>query len=123
MISYNVYVVKNHPCITLNVDTACAIGAAAAGDLTVVDDNVSARADAQSLTAKIRSIQGFKGIKTPMTKHPDGWQPNLTSRYFQEDFMHGLRYIYDTAHKMGVETPTIDRIYKWGEALAQKGRK
>ncbi len=56
-----------------------------------------------------------------MAKHPDGWQPDLTSRYFQEDFMHGLRYIYDTAHKMGVETPTIDHIYKWGEALAKKG--
>lgn len=79
--------------------------------------------DAQSLTAKIRSIQGFKGIRTPMTEYPNGWQPDLTSRYFQEDFMHGLRYIYDTAHKLGVETPTIDRIYKWGEALAQKGKK
>lgn len=70
--------------------------------------------DADSLTKKIRSIKGFKGIKTPMIKGENGWQPDLNSRYFQEDFVCGLRYIYETAHKLGVHVPTIDRVYDWG---------
>ena len=78
--------------------------------------------DAQSLTRKISSIEGFKGIKTPMIETEKGWQPDLSSRYFQEDFLCGLRYIYETAHKLGISTPTIDRVYTWGFKLAQKGR-
>lgn len=74
--------------------------------------------DAQSLTRKINSIQGFKGILTPMIESSKGWQPDLSSRYFQEDFMYGLRYIYETAHKLEVSTPTIDRVYAWGCKLA-----
>lgn len=74
--------------------------------------------DAQSLTKKIRSIQGFNGIKAPMIQTTEGWQPDFSSRYFQEDFMYGLRYIYETARKLGIETATIDRIYRWGKKLA-----
>ncbi len=77
--------------------------------------------DAESLTRKICSIQGFKGIKTPMIQTSKGWQPDFSSRYFQEDFIYGMRYIYETAQKLGVETPTIDRIYKWGEECAKMG--
>lgn len=76
--------------------------------------------DAKSLTKKITSINGFKGIKTPMIQTERGWQPDLKSRYFQEDFMYGLRYIYDIAHKVGIEVPTIDKIYNWGIRLLQK---
>lgn len=78
--------------------------------------------DAQSLTRKICSIEGFKGIKTPMIESDKGWQPDLSSRYFREDFLCGLRYIYETAHKLGIATPTIDRVYNWGCELARKGR-
>lgn len=70
--------------------------------------------DAASLTRKIRSISGFKGIKTPMIESESGWQPDLKSRYFQEDFAYGLRYIYETAHWIGVNVPTVDRVYAWG---------
>lgn len=70
--------------------------------------------DALSLTLKIRSINGFKGIKTPMIMNDMGWQPDLNSRYFQEDFMFGLRYIYQEAHKLGVDVPMIDKVYDWG---------
>ena len=70
--------------------------------------------DAESLTRKIRSINGFKGITTPMISTEKGWQPDLSSRYFREDFMHGLRYIYQEAHRLGVETPMIDKVYSWG---------
>lgn len=70
--------------------------------------------DAESLTRKIRSIGGFKGIKTPMIFTEQGWQPDLNSRYFQEDFMYGLRYIHLEAHRLGVEVPMIDRVFDWG---------
>ena len=70
--------------------------------------------DAASLTHKIRSINSFKGIATPMIPSDKGWQPDLDSRYFQEDFMYGLRYIYQEAHRQGVATPMIDMVYDWG---------
>ncbi|MBR3858653.1 MAG: NAD/NADP octopine/nopaline dehydrogenase family protein [Bacteroidaceae bacterium] len=70
--------------------------------------------DAESLTRKIRSINGFKGITTPMILSEKGWQPDLSSRYFREDFMHGLRYIYQEAHRLGIEVPMINKVYNWG---------
>ena len=74
--------------------------------------------DADSLTKKISSINSFKGIKTPMVKCDKGWQPDLKSRYFQEDFMFGLRYIYETAHRIGVDVPIIKKVYSWGMNLS-----
>lgn len=73
--------------------------------------------DAESLTRKIRSISGFKGIKTPMIFTEQGWQPDLNSRYFQEDFMHGLRYIHQEAHRLGIEVPMTDKVFDWGMKL------
>ena len=71
-------------------------------------------ADAPGLTRKIRSISSFKGIATPMIQTEKGWQPDLTSRYFQEDFLYGLRYIHQEAHRKGVAVPVMDEVYEWG---------
>lgn len=73
--------------------------------------------DAQSLTNKILSIFGNQGFKSPMIEVEGGWIPDLNSRYFQEDFGCCLRFIYETGKSCKVNTPTIDRIYKWGEDL------
>ena len=70
--------------------------------------------NAESLTRKIRTINSFKGITTPMISSEQGWQPDLNSRYFREDFMHGLRYIHQEAHRLGIEVPVIDKVYNWG---------
>ena len=70
--------------------------------------------DAESLTRKIRSINGFKGITTPMIFSEKGWQPDLNSRYFREDFIHGLRYIHQEAHNLGIEVPMMNKVYNWG---------
>lgn len=70
--------------------------------------------DAQSLANKLRSIEGFKNIKAPMIETEKGWQPNINDRYFREDFIYGLRYIYEKAKELKIETPTIDKIYNWG---------
>ena len=70
--------------------------------------------DAPSLTRKIRTISSFKGIATPMIQTEKGWQPDLTSRYFREDFLYGLRYIHQEAHRQGVAVPVMDEVYEWG---------
>ena len=70
--------------------------------------------DAYSLAEKISSIKGFKGILSPMKKTTGGWEADYTSRYFTEDFPHGLRYIKELAEQYSVYTPTINKIYNWG---------
>ena len=76
--------------------------------------------DTNALTRKISSIESFKGILTPMVRREQGWQPDINSRYFQEDFLYGLRYIYETAHRLKIEVPITDKIYNWGEALIRE---
>ena len=49
--------------------------------------------DAPSLTSKLRSIQAFKGILSPMQPVEGGYIPDFASRYFTEDFPYGLRII------------------------------
>lgn len=70
--------------------------------------------DAKSLAAKLSSIQGFKGITSPMKQIDGGWVADFESRYFTEDFPYGLKYIWQLAHEKGVECPNIDRVYEWG---------
>ena len=70
--------------------------------------------DAVSLARKLSSIQGFKGITSPMKEGANGWMPDFASRYFTEDFPYGLRYIWELGHKLGVEIPNIDKVYNWG---------
>lgn len=70
--------------------------------------------DTTSLTNKIKSIQAFQSIESPMKQIANGWIPDFTSRYFTEDFPFGLRYIKDLAEINGVETPFINKVYGWG---------
>ena len=70
--------------------------------------------DAQSLAAKLSSIQGFKGITSPMKQTENGWKPDFASRYFTEDFPYGLKYIWKLAHENGINCPYIDKVYEWG---------
>lgn len=70
--------------------------------------------DAVSLAQKLASIQGFKGIPSPMKQVAGGWVPDFDSRYFTEDFPFGLKYIWQLAHEKGIDCPNIDKVYKWG---------
>lgn len=70
--------------------------------------------DAESLARKLSSIQGFKGITSPMTETSEGWVPDFASRYFTEDFPYGLRYIWELAHQLNIDVPYIDKVYNWG---------
>ncbi|MBQ5912241.1 MAG: NAD/NADP octopine/nopaline dehydrogenase family protein [Bacteroidaceae bacterium] len=70
--------------------------------------------DARSLAQKLSSIQGFKGITSPMKQTAQGWIPNFASRYFTEDFPYGLHFIWQLAKEKGIPTPKIDMVYQWG---------
>ena len=76
--------------------------------------------DAPSLTHKISSIPAFLPIGSPMKEIEGGWVPDFGSRYFTEDFPHGLRYIKDLATQYHLQTPVIDRIYEWGLSKLEK---
>ncbi len=70
--------------------------------------------DAASLTRKIKSIYANKGYGTPMIETKKGWIPDISSRYFQEEFRLSLKYVYDKAHELNVEIPVIDMVFNWG---------
>jgi hypothetical protein len=70
--------------------------------------------DAESLARKLSSIQGFKGITSPMVEIENGWVADFNSRYFTEDFPYGLQFIWRLAHQHGVSVPNIDKVYNWG---------
>lgn len=70
--------------------------------------------DVASLTRKLRSIEAFKGILSPMKETAGGYVPDFQSRYFTEDFPYGLAIVHRLTHEKGVPSPTIDRIYEWG---------
>jgi hypothetical protein len=70
--------------------------------------------DAESLTQKLRSIKAFQGILSPMKAVEDGFVPDVSSRYFTEDFPYGMRFIVETAKQYHAAIPTISKIYQWG---------
>ncbi|MDE6341148.1 MAG: NAD/NADP octopine/nopaline dehydrogenase family protein [Muribaculaceae bacterium] len=76
--------------------------------------------DAVSLAAKLASIKGFKGIRSPMKKDNRGWYPDFSDRYFTEDFGYSLRFIYELTVKYHVDAPYIDKIYQWGKGVIDR---
>jgi len=79
--------------------------------------------DATSLTHKIKSIYANKGYGTPMIETDQGWIPQISSRYFQEEFCLSLKFIYQKAKELCVPIPTIETIFKWGIKMLEYGEK
>ena len=71
----------------------------------------------EAMTAKISSINAFKGLTTPSVKVDGGLIPDLHSRYFTADFSYGLAIIKQIAVFAGVKTPNIDDVLAWYESL------
>lgn len=76
--------------------------------------------DAVSLAQKLRSIEAFKGILSPMKQVEGGYVPDFQSRYFTEDFPYGLAIIHRLAHEKGVPSPSIDMVYDWGTKMLNR---
>ena len=70
--------------------------------------------DAQGMTDKLRSIVSLSTILSPMKQVDNGWIPDFESRYFTEDFPHGLRTLYNLAQENGVACPNIEKVLTWG---------
>ena len=71
--------------------------------------------DAKTLSHKIQSIESFKNIRMPVNQVENGFLPDFSSRYFSEDFLIGLRLIYDLSKEYRVTVPTVDKVYLWGK--------
>jgi hypothetical protein len=76
--------------------------------------------DAPSLARKLRSIEAFKGIASPMKQVEGGFVPDFHSRYFTEDFPYGLAFVHRLTHEKGIPSPTIDKIYEWGMKMINR---
>ena len=76
--------------------------------------------DAPSLARKLRSIEAFKGIASPMKQVEGGFVPDFHSRYFTEDFPYGLAFVHRLTLEKGIPSPTIDKIYEWGMKMINK---
>ncbi len=74
--------------------------------------------DAPSLARKLRSIEAFKGIPSPMKPVDGGFVPDFQSRYFTEDFPYGLAIVRRLMHEHNIPCPIIDKIFEWGKQLS-----
>jgi len=73
--------------------------------------------DAESLTKKIKSISAFKGIKSPMIEVSGGWIPDVSSRYFTEDFSYGLSRIVKLSEENSIYISKMKMVLDWGEIM------
>lgn len=76
-----------------------------------------------AMTRKIRSIEGFKGLKTPSIKVKDGYIPDLRSRYFTEDFPYGLEILCQIAEMLSVNVPNMKEVLDWYYRIAIDDKK
>lgn len=75
----------------------------------------------EDLTERIRGLRALSPVKAPLQATPEGLVPNLDSRFFTEDFPHGLLVVRAVAALAGVATPQMDAMLTWaGELLGQQ---
>jgi hypothetical protein len=70
--------------------------------------------NSKQLTKKIRSILSLKNILPQMIKEPHGYSLDYSSRYFTEDFVYKLGFIYLLCKIKCVKAPTIEKVALWG---------
>lgn len=71
-------------------------------------------------TAKMKSIQAFRGAKAPMVLREDGWHPDFDSRLFLADIEYGLRFMQQVGQCCQVRTDCMDRILNWYERVTKR---
>lgn len=75
----------------------------------------------KGFTNKIRSIEGFKGLKTPTVQVDGGYIPDLNSRYFTADFNYGLYVIMQVADLVGYQMPNCQTVFDWYQKIKKPG--
>lgn len=76
--------------------------------------------DASSITNKISSIRGFKGLTSPTVSVKGGYKPDFSSRYFTADFSFGLAILVQIADMVEVEVPNMKNLLEWYQGLVGK---
>ena len=76
-----------------------------------------------AMSKKIRSIEGFKGLRTPAVEVEGGYVPDLDSRYFTEDFPYGLEILCQMAEFLDVDVPNMNAILAWYYKIAPNNEK
>jgi len=64
------------------------------------------------MTMKMKKLKFLKDA-APMKKNEDGYSPDYSSRYFQEDFSYGLTIIKGFCEVTKIQTPQIDIVLQW----------
>lgn len=67
----------------------------------------------EELTDKIRSIKGFKGLKSPVKQIGDKYIPDFSSRYFTADFPYGLFILLQVGNMVNIDIPNMKEVYEW----------
>lgn len=78
--------------------------------------------NSQELTDKIKSIKGFKCLKTPMLKVDNGFTPDFNSRYFTADFPYGLSILLQIAKFVNVDTPYMNETLQWYYSIVSNNK-
>lgn len=80
-------------------------------------------ASPEALTKKIKSIEGFKGLKTPTVCIDGKYIPDFNSRYFTEDFSYGLEILSQIAGLLHIAVPNIDATLQWYNGIVKNNDK
>lgn len=67
----------------------------------------------EELTKKIKSIESFKGLLTPMIRNENGFIPDFSSRYFLADFPYGLSILLQISELIKINSPNMHKVFSW----------
>ncbi len=77
--------------------------------------------DTSSFHRMINTNKGYQGLVHPMIKTDEGkYIPNFGYRYMTEDIPVGLVVTRGIAELCGVQTPSMDKVIKFGEKVMNK---
>lgn len=66
--------------------------------------------DSSTLSRSFRTNRGYRGLKVPVKKVPEGYVPDFQSRYLTEDIPYGLLFSKAVAVMCGCSTPCMDEV-------------
>ena len=75
---------------------------------------------AEQLTNKICSIKSFRGLKSPCKETPNGFIPDLGSRYFTADFPYGLSILVQISKLLNLDCPNMQETLEWYYSIVPK---
>merc|ERR1712100_774886 len=81
------------------------------------EEQISCKWDAVS---SVLTNKAFGKHKIPYSTVDGGVVPTLKHKFFETDLPFGLCTFVDIARMIGVETPTIDAMIRWNQALIGK---